>query len=420
MKKILAVVCALAVVAGGYLLYRHQTNGRTLPQDICTIRVALWDYGVVKYDKQIVEAFEKANPDIHVDVISYPSEYYSSSVKTLMNSGEQVDVVYANQMAMLRELQEDGFALSLDEFAQRDGSDLQHYLFLDLLRDDSGKLSALPYRMDKFVLYYNKDLFDRAGMPYPTDGMTWTAFQQMADQLQTSLHSEEQHSVYSIFSPTHWSELLTSEPFRVFTCNLDELRRGLDLLNEMQQTQSMVSISRMRSILATQRVFENGQYGMFISGTWMMHFIINDVENGDSSLRWGVTSRPQWEGAENKDAAWITSLCINRESAHTEAAWKFVQYVCGEKGAKIMTDHLMIPAYHTSQIDAALEKKEKQYGVSLNLRGDGFDTPQVVKTEKERKQRQKAIETIGRVMLGTLSVDDGIAILQRIQMEYTN
>lgn len=36
-----------------------------------------------------------------------------------------------------------------------------------------GGLYGLPLYNDRMALYYNKDIFDKFGVPYPKDGMTW-------------------------------------------------------------------------------------------------------------------------------------------------------------------------------------------------------------------------------------------------------
>ena len=61
-----------------------------------TLRVVLWDYDVVIYDRELIENFEKDHPDIKIDVISYPPTYYNSSLTALLDSGETVDVIYVN------------------------------------------------------------------------------------------------------------------------------------------------------------------------------------------------------------------------------------------------------------------------------------------------------------------------------------
>ncbi|CAG7622455.1 hypothetical protein PAESOLCIP111_02428 [Paenibacillus solanacearum] len=38
---------------------------------------------------------------------------------------------------------------------------------------DKGEMLGLPYNIQFSALYYNKDIFERFGVPYPKDGMTW-------------------------------------------------------------------------------------------------------------------------------------------------------------------------------------------------------------------------------------------------------
>ncbi|MGO8041099.1 extracellular solute-binding protein, partial [Rhizobium leguminosarum] len=46
-----------------------------------------------------------------------------------------------------------------------------------------GKIYSLPFRSDFLVVYYNKDIFDKAGVPYPTNDMTWAQFDEIGDCL---------------------------------------------------------------------------------------------------------------------------------------------------------------------------------------------------------------------------------------------
>ena len=48
---------------------------------------------------------------------------------------------------------------------------------------NTGALMGLPYRQDKFVLYYSKDLFEQSGCTIPENGMTWEEFADLAQTL---------------------------------------------------------------------------------------------------------------------------------------------------------------------------------------------------------------------------------------------
>lgn len=416
-KRIFAVVLSLVLlILSSCAAQKPQDDNRQV------LRVVLWDYDVTTYDRDIIQAFERENPDIRVDVTSYRSEIYTSSVQTLLESGAQVDVVYVNQMAMLTELMEKGFSLPLDDLIQQDGVDLSNFLYPDALRNADGALMALPYRTDRFVLYYNRDMFDAAGIAYPDADMTWDALVDTALQLQRHLDKTsgqaERYSVFSIYIPTHWSEYLTSAPFSVDTMDLSQLRQGMQMLIALQQQGAMVPISEIRAQRGVQRLFENGNYGMYLSGTWLMHYLKLDQEAGSCTMYWGVTDRPHWAQMENVDAAWISALSINQNSQRVEAAWRFVQFVCGKAGAEIMVDHLMLPGYWDQEISAQMAAQQAKYGIDTALNRESFAPPQSVVSAAESDARDAALETIGETVLGLYSLEEGMQQIAEIQNMY--
>ena len=89
-----------------------------------------------------------------------------------------MDVIFVNQLESLSMLQEQDMIYPIDAFLEKDKLPLDSYLALDALRDSqSGELLGLPYRMDRFMLYFNKSMFDEAGVQYPDSNMTWLEFE---------------------------------------------------------------------------------------------------------------------------------------------------------------------------------------------------------------------------------------------------
>ena len=403
-------VLVLVIAFGMHIEAEHTDKTREH-----TVRISLWDYDLTEYDRDLVRAFEEANPDIHIEVMSYRSEVYPYYVQSLLESGSQVDVVYANQMAMFTELSESGFCEPLDPYIKRDNVSVSQYS--DYFHSSAGDLEALPYRIDKFLLYYNKDLFDRAGMPYPTSDMTWEEWQTTADTLQQAL-DPNQRSAFSIYIPTHWSEIFTSASFSIATMDLDELRRGIHMLIQMQEKGTMVSMQEMNTHSGAQRLFETGNYGMYVCGTWLMHYFKIDAQAGACQMNWGVTERPHWEGKENENAAWVTSLCINKNSKEKEAAWKFVNFVCGKRGAEIMANNLMIPAYQDADITRILKQQMEKHQLTVSLSADSFDAPKEVSSLQESRARAAVISEIGRCVLGLQSEQACISKITKIQADF--
>lgn len=408
MKRFIAacLMCAVSLISVCAYDMLCSADSTAEPEHI--LRIALWDYESTRYDRELVQAFEAENPDVEVEVISYRGEVYSQNIQAMLESGANVDIVYTNEMDMVTKLEEQKFCLPIDNLASRDRMDLTQYKYSEFLCNSDGEQIALPYRMDRFLLYYNKDLFDEAGIPYPNDDMTWDDFYQTATELQQYLdrQGKGQYSLFSLYIPMHWTDFLTSRPFSVENMDVEQLKNGLSMLIRMQQEGSMVPMNAIRSQRGVQRMFESGDYGMYICGTWLMHYFQIDSETGNCTMNWDAVERPHWEGVINENPAWMTSLCINRQSQETEAAWRFLQFVCGKRGAQIMARNLMIPAYRDADVNRMLQEQIHTYDITADLSASSFDPPQAVASVRESEARTSVLSLVGEAMLGLRSEED--------------
>ena len=84
-------------------------------------------------------------------------------------------------LSMLQEMAASGALVDLNSMIEADGYDLSAYYqsTLDMFQNGGGQY-GLPASYSNVVLYYNKDLFDAAGLPYPDDTMDWETFMDYA------------------------------------------------------------------------------------------------------------------------------------------------------------------------------------------------------------------------------------------------
>lgn len=136
------------------------------------LTVVLWDYDKTSYDWKLIRAFEDSHPDVQVEVVSYPDTYYDQKMQARLLSGRQTDVFLCRTMDSLYKLYEYGVAQPLDELLAQYGHDLRDSAELVQMQFD-GHQYGIPYRRDRYVLLYNCELFDRAGIPYPKERLTW-------------------------------------------------------------------------------------------------------------------------------------------------------------------------------------------------------------------------------------------------------
>ena len=131
----------------------------------------------------VSEAFTEATGiNIEFENIGSGSDYYTK-LQTTIAGGTPPDVFYpathvANAYASK------GALLTINEFVERDGIDLSVYdpTILANYQID-GELHCLPVDHAALVVYYNKEIFDAAGVDYPVDGWTWDDFVETAQAL---------------------------------------------------------------------------------------------------------------------------------------------------------------------------------------------------------------------------------------------
>ena len=128
--------------------------------------------------KKMVEVFEEKNPDIKVDVQLTGYDDYFTKLATTVGGGNAPDVFEMNMenflAYMLRGACADLTGL-VDPASYSEGT-------LSAVSSD-GKLYAVPMSFSTCVLFYNKALFDLAGLEYPDDTWTWTEAQAAAEKI---------------------------------------------------------------------------------------------------------------------------------------------------------------------------------------------------------------------------------------------
>ena len=146
-----------------------------------TLKWSVWDINLTNYYQPLIDAFEKAHPDVKIEMVDLGSTDYQTVLATeLTGSGSDFDVVTVKDVPGYMTLVNKGVLEPLDSRLQSDSVDLTQYKGLTDQITVDDKLYELPFRNDFWVLFYNKDLFDKAGVAYPTNDMTFEEYDRLA------------------------------------------------------------------------------------------------------------------------------------------------------------------------------------------------------------------------------------------------
>lgn len=385
--------------------------------DQTTLRWSVWDINLAPYYQPLIDAFEEKNPGVKVEMVDLGSTDYQTVLATeLTGSGSDFDVVMVKDVPGYATLVNKGVLEPLDSYIEKDGVDLGQYKGItDQIKIDN-KLYELPFRNDFWVLFYNKDIFDKAGVAYPTNDMTFEEYDALAKSVTVDTPGQE---VYGAHYHTWRSAVqlfgILDGKNTILDGTYDFLKPYYDLVLAEQEDGVCQDYATLKtSGLHYSGAFAQGNIAMMNMGTWYISTLIEKIKVGEYTdcTNWGIVKYPHAEGVEpGSTLATITSLAIPATAPHKDLAWEFVKFVSGEEGAEILAATGTIPAIMTDQV------------AELVSATDGFptdgDSKEALNTsnlylEMPVHPKNSEIETAlneahDAIMTGSMSVEDGIA-----------
>lgn len=323
-----------------------------------TLKWAIWDKDITPYWNAIKDAYEAANQNVTIEMVDLGSTDYMTVLATeLSGSGSDFDVVTIKDVPGYATLVSKNTLEPLDSYISAAGIDVGQYGGVDKQITVDGSLYELPFRNDFWVVFYNKDIFDAAGVAYPTNDMTFEEYDALARQVADPTFGAQ---VYGTHYHT-WRSAV--QLFGVLDGQHSILDGNYDFFKpyyEMVLGQEDDSVCRNYADLSAEGLhysaaFSSGDVAMMNMGSWFISTLIASLQSGeyDSSLcgNWGIVKYPHAEGVEaGSTLGTITGLSVTSVSDQKQAAFDFVAWVSGEEGAKVMAQTGNFPALMTDDV----------------------------------------------------------------------
>lgn len=389
-----------------------------------TLNVAMWDYTSLEYHSKLVQAFETEYPNIKVNVIESPADDYSDKVAVMLSGDNDVDVVFIRDTASYTSMISKGQLASIDDLIKADGVDLSVYGGMVEQYGVDGKIYGLPYRKDIWMLFYNKDLFDAAGIAYPIERMTLDEYRELAKQLTSGEGNEK---IYGALN-NKWTQSVSNlamqtGKYDLLSGDYDFLKPYYDVVYAMQNEDktTMDYSTIIASNIHYSGPFYNGQVAMMPMGSWFINNMIENLKNGTTTVNYDVAPLPceSADGMANKGTGAITPVAMGAKSKNQEAAWEFVKFITGEKGATVLAECGILPAYNSEKVLETLVSNEgfPEHGKELLLNTTDV-TIEFPLGDKWTAVSKIIGEEHGLIMLGSNSVEDGLKTMtDRVQNE---
>lgn len=351
-KKLIAATAALATLTSLAACGSDSEGGDSAAHqgDANKAELVFWGWDSGNTMKDLIADFEKANPGITVKFNNTGTANDTSTALTnAIAAGKGApDVVMledptVTQFAVtegLIDLTQYGAADLKDDYAAGPWNKLQY----------NGKPYALPIDSGPEVFFYNKAVFDKAGV----DGeaiKTWDDYYEAAKKVRaigsymTNLAGSTND--YQPFTAQAWQA--GAQPWKVdgenVTINMtkDEgMKRYIDFQQKLID-EDLVDTKTQNWSDDWNRELNDGTLASLTIGAWMPINLMNGAP--DQAGNWRVAQLPQWkEGEEVSAEDGGSALAITAQSKQQAAAYKFVEYLTHGEGADTMADTGTFPS----------------------------------------------------------------------------
>ncbi len=302
------------------------------------IKVAFWG-GPEEIDiiTHSISEWQKLHPKIKVIFEHSPYTGYDSKILTRVAGGAAPDII-ATEVDYFVTFATKNVLEDLEPYIAKDTAFSKQSFFpkiLDRFTVD-GKLYAVPRDVAPFAcVFYNKKLFDEAGIEYPTDDWTWEELLRKARAL-TKRDTNGRTIQYGFYGWA-WQNFvygngggLVDDVKRPTKTRIDDpksvagLQFYADLINLYEVMPTPVALANLG--MGVDLMFASGRLAMFLSGIWETPGLRN------YDFKWDVAMFPKNSAGIRAFGSGGSGYAILKSSSHKKEAWEVVKALTGSQG----------------------------------------------------------------------------------------
>ncbi len=326
MKKILILLACLLVLIAGCGKKEKEVNLLVLSwineQDEARMR-------------EHIKEFEKIHPSIHVDLEIFPCGRMLDKLMVTTAGGRPPDVTMVCS-TWATPLEDKGVLEPLDDYIKETGFDIDDF-YGNAVNECryKGKLYGIPVAIDSYAMYYNKKMFDEAGVPYPDETWDFDKYLEMCkkltvdkngdgrlDQWGTDVHIDAITANIYLYG---FGGRYLSEDNTKCVLNSPESVRTFEFMTDLIYKYKVAPTNADTANMDNSRLFTQGKIATVISGSWAADAVYSK-EGKAINLDFDVAPVPKGPMGRYTKLL-INSYAVMRRSRHKKEAWLLVQWI---------------------------------------------------------------------------------------------
>jgi len=356
------------------------------------------------FRSQYTELFEFANPNIKIEIVpavDYSQIRYNSEqpqeqpnpkeeLKKMMQGDNPPDLVMID-LSVLPELVNENLLMPLDPLIAADKFDTSKIVpsVIEGIKEAApdGKIYALAPLFSSSALFYNKKLFQEAGVPFPQDNMTWEEMFNLARQLSRGEGEERKYgfsfTTYQGSDP-FWDMQVYTQPLQLSYYDQSGDKMAVDSDSWEQVWKTIAELRELEVIpgqpnyeeMAQREIIGPFDWDHFLSGRVAMaishYYYINDLINANrqaevdenyEGVEWDVVTvpvHPEYPGIGGSISL-QAMMGINAKAQNEDDAWEFLKFLNGDDWARLKSRS---QSMLVSNVDYLQPKEGLDYNIS--------------------------------------------------------
>ena len=395
--------------------------------------------------KPLEEAFNKEYEGKYKLVYVKLADAKTLTINTALASGEKIDVMTQSSSFDQRQRSDGGAYMGLKQFFDKEGWDYGELLgeSTEVTQNIDGDYYAIPYCQNINMVYFNKKLFDEAGVEYPKNGWTWQDFRETAAKL---TKGEGANKVYGALVDAgtpggdYYWDLIARQEIGNFayynadktasTFDLPVMRESLQFFADMAfKDKSLVPLDEINALKYTDEItamqgLYNGKFAMWIEPVYGNLYLKESYGAVPEGTDIGVVNMPTVDGGPSITTCYTSTASIPANVENPEAAWALLKFITIDHpelyaGPKAMHAAVNFPTEEqTKTFNELIFGEGKRPGLDFEMAMETISLPRTLVSKDNTliQGQAKITEVMDAVMTlvfnGEMSPEDALAELK--------
>ena len=293
-----------------------------------------------KLAKAIKEKFEASHPDIEVNLVFISGNYFQK-ILTMIAGGTPPDMFWMPHGDQAIEFMKRGALMELGPLMDSDPEfqEIKKDIEPRMYRNSTfnGKIFGQPIWLGTYFMFYNKDLFDEQGIPYPDGSWDWDEFRQICQKL-----TSEEENIYGFYvgPDVIYSMICSNGGQRYDTEKIECLfntpevtgayQLAYDFVHKYKISPTPGELVGVTKGAPMWEGFMAEELAIVYQGQYMIDFF-KDIED----FEWGVVLPPR---GKKGNAPFLVGINfgIYRETSHPKETWEFMKFYLSKEAQELI------------------------------------------------------------------------------------